>query len=211
MAKGDKKRSEARLKKRNRFFRRTGGKGKPFDRILIICEGEKTEPIYFRKFKVTSAHVEVVGTGSDTLELVQEALRLKEKAKRNGSAYDQVWCVFDRDSFPAHKVDNAWQKARNNNIRTAFSNEAFELWYILHFDWIETAISRTEYQRLLTKRLGYEYHKNDPGLYKELLAKQEIAIHNAQVLLSKYSKRHPSSDNPSTEVHELVQELNKQR
>lgn len=211
MAKGDKERKKKWLQKKNILTRRTEGKGKPFARILIVCEGEKTEPNYFQQFKVTSAKIEVVGTGYNTLSLVQEALRLRDTAKEKGSPYDQVWCVFDRDSFPDHQVDNAWNKARQHSIHTAFSNEAFELWFILHFDFINSACSRTEYQRMLSERLGKAYRKNDSSIYRDLRPWQETAIANAEKLLAQYPTRHPSRDNPSTEVHELVQELNKQK
>jgi hypothetical protein len=211
MAKGDKSRKEAWLKKRHSFKRNTEFRGAPFKRILIVCEGEKTEPGYFQRFRVTSAVIEIVGKGYNTLSLVKEALRLNELARKNDEPYDQVWCVFDRDSFPAHNVDNAWQLARKNKLRTALSNEAFELWFVLHFDYITSAHTRQEYQDMLTDRLGRRYEKNDLGIYMDLLQRQEQAIENAGKLMSLYSPRQPSRDNPCTEVHELVMELNRQR
>lgn len=211
MAKGDKQKREKWLQRKNTLSRKTGGKGKPFARILIVCEGEKTEPMYFRQFKVTSADVKVMGTGYNTLSLVQEALRLRDQAEQKEAPYDQVWSVFDRDSFPAHQVDNAWHKALENGIHTAFSNEAFELWYILHFHFVDSACSRTEYQSMLSQRLKRPYHKNDPSIYRDLRPRQKMAIANAEKLLAQYTNRHPSQDNPSTEVHKLVQELNRQK
>lgn len=211
MAKGDKKRKAAWLARKNSFFRKTEGKGRPYARILIVCEGQKTEPQYFRKFRVTSAEIVIQGTGYNTISLVDEALRLRDLARHDGSPYDQVWCVFDRDSFSAEQVNNAWKKARKCKLRTAFSNEAFELWYILHFDYLTSACSRTEYQRMLSQRLGRAYRKNDPSMYAELRTRQKTAIAHAEKLLAQYPVRHPSSDNPSTEVHELVLMLNKQK
>ncbi|TGG87894.1 RloB domain-containing protein [Geotoga petraea] len=33
-------------------------------KILIVCEGEKTEPNYFKAFRITSVQVQVIGTRS---------------------------------------------------------------------------------------------------------------------------------------------------
>ena len=211
MAKGDKLRKEAWLKRRDSFRRKTAFRGAPFKRILIVCEGEKTEPNYFKRFRVTSAVVEIVGKGYNTLSLIREAVRLKELARENDEPYDQVWCVFDRDSFPAHNVDNAWQQARKRKLKTALSNEAFELWLVLHFDYITSAHTRQEYQDMLSDRLGRKYEKNDPEIYADLLHRQNQAIENAQKLMTQYNPRNPSQDDPCTEVHELVMELNRQK
>lgn len=211
MAKRDRLRKEAWLNRRHSFRRKTAFRGEPFKRILIVCEGEKTEPNYFQRFRVTSAVIEIVGKGYNTLSLVKEAVRLKELARENDEPYDQVWCVFDRDSFPAHNVDNAWQLASNKELRTALSNEAFELWFLLHFDYITSAHTRQEYQDMLSDRLGRRYEKNDHRIYEDLLQRQEQAIENAGKLISLYNQRHPSLDNPCTEVHELVIELNRQK
>src|SRR5947209_5388606 len=81
----------------------------PIPRFLIVCEGERTEPNYFRSFRVPRdvVTVEVQGTGYNTLRLVQEAIRLRSKGE-----YDQVWCVFDRDSFPPEHFNEAINLAR---------------------------------------------------------------------------------------------------
>jgi len=124
--------------------------------------------------------------------------------------YAQVWCVFDRDSFPAERFNAALDLARRYGIRVAYSNEAFELWYLLHFHYHNSATSRQNYGEMLTARLGRPYKKNDPHLYEELIDLQPNAIRNAQKLLDYYSPAHnPERDNPSTTVHLLVQELNK--
>ncbi len=38
--------------------------------ILIVCEGENTEPSYFNQFRITSAKVKSVGEGYNTVSLV---------------------------------------------------------------------------------------------------------------------------------------------
>jgi len=96
--------------------------------FLIVCEGAKTEPNYFRGFKVAGNVLDVRGVGDNTLSLVEQAAKFKERGE-----YDQTWCVFDRDSFPADRFNRALDLARRLGMRVAYSNEAFELWYLLHF------------------------------------------------------------------------------
>ena len=49
-------------------------------RFLIVCEGEKTEPNYFRKFPKNPEvydSIDIRGTGYNTVSLINEAIRLK--------------------------------------------------------------------------------------------------------------------------------------
>jgi hypothetical protein len=146
--------------------------------------------------------VEVRGTGYNTLSLVREAIKIKDEGD-----YDQVWCVFDRDSFPVLAFNEAISLAQREGIKVAYSNEAFELWYLLHFDFLNTGISRAAYITLLTERIGRRYEKNSRDMYDTLESRQQIAIENAKRLLKIYSPCRPAEDNPSTTVHLLVIEL----
>lgn len=47
--------------------------------------------------------------------------------------------------------------------------------------------------------------------YQDLYPMQARAIENARKLMKQYNPRNPSQDKPCTEVHELVQELNRQK
>jgi hypothetical protein len=176
-------------------------------RFLIVCEGKKTEPNYFTKFPIPPDSVIVVeGIGANTDSLVKEALRLKAKQK-----YDQVWVVFDRDSFTPKHFNAACQMADANGIKKAYSNEAFELWYILHFFYLDTGITRDDYCSRLGKSdcLGHKYEKGSVTIYDELKERQLFAIHNAERLLAQYDPKNPVSDKPSTTVHLLVEQLNR--
>ncbi len=196
-------------KKKNRSIERKSKNRNSLQSFLIVCEGGKTEPNYFQAFRLKSAKVTVMGQGYNTDSLIKYALKLKKKAAANHEEYDQVWCVFDRDSFPLQNFNAAMKLAKQKNIRAAYSNEAFELWYLLHFDYIDAGISRESYKQRLSKYIGHSYKKNSKTMYKELLDKQEKAIKNAERLLKSYPTPNPANDNPSTTVHKLVTELNK--
>jgi RloB-like protein len=176
----------------------------PRQRFLIVCEGTKTEPNYFNSFRVPKDVIDVRGLGENPSRLVESAKKLKDKGD-----YDQVWCVFDRDSWTPEDFKNAIQNAKAQKFGVAYSNEAFELWYILHFEFLNAGISRSDYSSKLSCLMGQKYLKNSETIYEELLDRQSIAIQNATKLLQQYSSPDPARDNPSTTVHLLVQELNK--
>lgn len=176
----------------------------PRERFLLVCEGAKTEPNYFGAFRVPKEVISIVGLGDNTVRIVEEAIRLREDDE-----FDQVWCVFDRDSFPAQHFNSAIELARVNGIEVAYSNESFELWYLLHFNYCDAAISRRDYEGRLTEELGHPYEKNSKSMYDELLNRQETAIRNAERLLKAYVPSKPAEDNPSTTVHRLVLQLNR--
>ena len=49
----------------------------PPDLILIVTEGEKTEPLYFESFRLhTTKVVKVIGTGTNTLSLIKANQKL---------------------------------------------------------------------------------------------------------------------------------------
>lgn len=171
-------------------------------RFLIVCEGAKTEPNYFDKFRVPKEVRDIVPLGDNTLSLVEQAVAWKEAGD-----YDQTWCVFDRDSFPADRFNRAIARAEAAGMKVAYSNEAFELWYLLHFDYQVAALSRRQYPEMLSQRLGHSYAKNSLNIYEELEHRQSTAIRNAIRLLGEYPAKNPERDNPSTTVHLLVMEL----
>lgn len=185
--------------------------------ILIICEGEKTEPLYFEKFKVktkTVLDLKIEGLGQNTDSLVLSAVKIKyESEKKRGIKYDQVWCVFDRDSFPADNFNQALALAQKYKFKVAYSNEAIELWFLLHFEYLEAALSRDilsdKLSDCLQDKFGCRYRKNMQNIYDLILPGQNDAIRNAEKLLNNYPDPNPEKDSPATTVHELVKELNK--
>lgn len=176
-------------------------------RMLIVCEGEKTEPNYFRAFPLATLDVRIVGAGANTLSVVERAREVRD----SDGAFDQVWVVFDRDSFPRGRVNEAVASAEREGMRVAWSNEAFELWYLLHFAYCDAALSRTTYSRRLSVSLGRPYTKNAPDIYDLLLTRQPDAIRNAERLVASHPDLNPARSNPATTVHRLVAELNRHK
>jgi hypothetical protein len=204
--------------------KRKVGFRKPERFILIVCEGAKTEPNYFLAIQDSLPKgrvvIDIEGTGMNTLSLVEKTIQLCAEAKRlKNRVYDDVWAVFDRDSFPEQSFNNAIAKAKGNKVQCAWSNEAFELWYVLHFQYRNTAMRREDYghciSKELTKRMGtkFTYKKNDPNMYSLLhqYGDESAAISNAEKLAGKFQDERFAAHNPCTLVHHLVKQLNSVR
>ena len=201
-------------------------KGKTF---LIVCEGEETEPNYFKGFQQI-AHTkriafikikEGVGVG---ITVVKTAKQLKEQGNY---ADDEVWCVFDRDlkkeNNNQQNFNAAIRLAIENQLKLAISNDAFELWYLLHYEYYQSETHRSDYEKMLTIRLGEKYEKNSETMYEKLKDKQSNAIKFAKKLWLSHCNLHGIDDpnnltieqriiihniNPSTTVYQLVEKLN---
>ncbi len=176
-------------------------------RLLIVCEGSRTEPLYFMGFRVKVEDAEILGEGCNTVSLVQRTIEIRQKFLEERKEFDQVWCVFDRDEFPIQNFNRALELAAQNGIRVAYSNQAFEVWYLLHFAFHNAALHRTQYAEKLEKALSRPYRKNDPAIYEILRSKRADAIRNARRLHQDYDPHIPVTDNPCTTVYLLVEEL----
>lgn len=192
----------------------------------IFCEGENTEPLYLKGFPVnTETRVEVVGLGRGKSALVREVIsRLKRDGmlsrQENYDADRQIWVVFDMDCRGVDSdfadFDQAVALASQHGLRVAWSNDAFELWFVLHYKYLDSALSREQYYELLSGYLCHDYKSEGKrkdfctGLYKRLLADQAVAIRNASKLFESWHSGVPfSKRNPSTTVFHLVAELNR--
>ena len=180
--------------------------------FLIVCEGEKTEPDYFKAFRMTAATVKAVGQAMNTMTLVSKAISIRDADQKRKKIYDQCWVVFEKDDFPAKDFNQAIQFAEKNGFRVAYSNQAFEYWFLLHYNLYNGAIHRGQYKDMLTKLTGMPYSKSDgygAVMYNLLLSRQQQAINNAETVLAEISHGNPAEEESSTTVQRLVVELNK--
>lgn len=204
--------------KNRRSSRGTGGLSRPQgtrvvkQSFLIVCEGRHTEPDYFRAFRMTAATVKAVGEAVNTIGLVNKAISIRETDKRRKRTYDQCWVVFDKDDFPAKDFNQAIALAQKNGFRVAYSNQAFEYWFLLHFNPYRGPLHRNSYADMLSKLTGMTYSKAEGFggiMYNRLLNLQAQAVRNATMVLSEISHGNPAMEESSTTVHRLVLELNK--
>ena len=187
--------------------------------FLIVCEGAKTEPNYFNGFPKKVGRfiydIECEGKGYNTMKVVEKTIELREKSAQK---FDRIWAVFDRDSFPADQFNAAILKAKSTGISCAWSNEAFELWYLLHFQYRNTGMHRNEYKKAIedsvneqikNEKKKFVYAKNVTDMYDVLqrFGNQEQAILWAKKLMQQYDGQQYADYNPATTVYQLVEEL----
>jgi RloB-like protein len=192
--------------------------------MLIVCEGENTEPSYFRQFKLSSATIKPIGEGYNTISLVKRAIQLsKEKS------YDQIWCVFDADPKPANPMqaknfNDAVSLAESKKFGVAYSNQAFEYWLIIHFDDHQGGgMNRSDYNHKinqLLKPFGLTYDGEGNKIITEELFevldgidkktnkyRKQLAISRAERNYNLFNHTNLAKEESSTTVFRLVEEL----
>lgn len=211
--------------------------------IIIACEDSVSSPTYFQKIvdkliedkKITQdSFVVAKHMHTNPSGVLQDLKNYSNKEKKTYKDFEHKWIVIDRDrervNGGGHKIvdfnnalKDAKSKRKNLNIEVAYSNDSFEFWYLLHFDYRDTAILRDEIIKKVIEKLKklepHKFSKLNKDNIKEknytkmifdiLLSKQEEAIKNATKLLTTYNSHNPEQDNPSTRVHILVDILNK--
>ena len=222
--------------------------------FIIFCEDEVSEPIYFKYFETSIIKVNTIKKQKSMMDNVFNAIIHCED---NGlmEAIDgancikedstQVWCVFDRDkeetAFKIRKgdinFDESISTAKSRGIRVAWSNDAFELWVLLHFEDVDLANEdykkrKTYYDRLtevfrtlpnpnedLVKVLNYHSYNYKESLKREnnfrnivrneIIGKTQDAIKRAKALEEYHDtpNKHNHEKSPCTFIHHLVEEL----
>jgi hypothetical protein len=132
-------------------------------KILIACEGSKTEPIYFNSIRndLRSPTLEIIvlppqkktDPGNIIERLIEE--RQKMKNEKRWTTNDAAWAVFDGDEHIERSKEN-WQtainRANSQKINLAITNPCFELWYLIHFQDHLSQINRNlpEYDKSMS-------------------------------------------------------------
>ena len=186
--------------------------------IIVVCDGAKTEPIYFNNFKSRDKlfHVKVVHGGKNYHDLIKKGLH---ECSGVESACD-VWCVSDVDVDPNtpynessknQQLKEFEEQARKHRFQIVLSNPCFELWYLLHFGYSTSKLPtyKSVEQKLSANLINYSKTKN---YFNELSGTLDDAITNAK----KLRKHHESigvndfacvATNPYTDVWRLIEKI----
>ena len=202
-----------------------GGRNTPFQRrqdnrpfkarILIVGEGQKTEPNYFRALalepEVTASFTLIVkkGHGFSQDSVVKEAIDHKNKGE-----YDEVWCVIDVEGpAKAENLAAAIALADKHNITLWLSNPSIEVWFLLHLakqerPYLNGDAAETELNRHWRTHFNREYAKGDETIYLRLRQYMNTALTNAQWVLEQHHQNGQcSQSNSSTEIYRLIRRL----
>ena len=181
--------------------------------ILIVTEGEVTEPEYLKGFvratKNPRVHIEVrggVGVPKTSVEFAKdrkiEAEEQARGAKDDNLRYDEVWCVFDIDQHP--NIPDAKQMARDNGIELAMSNPCFELWLWLHFADQPGMQHRHDLQSMMKQHIpNYSKHVN----YSDCATGYDEAVKRASRLDKDAKAANEEGKNPTTGVWRLTESI----
>ncbi len=185
----------------------------PFRKRYLICTEGNTEAIYFGHYRSSTGPVVVALDKSDhKVNLVKKTIEerhTKIQANEFDEEIDETWVVLDRDANPRNKLDKAHfiralELAKINNIHVAYSNDAFELWFLLHYQDLWAATHRDQLYKILSRHRNEKYEK-PLDLYKEIKIFRSVALKRAAKLLK--SDLSPADCNPSTTIHLLVEKL----
>jgi hypothetical protein len=191
----------------------------PYDRVLIVCEGAKTEPNYLTEvrntYRLTTANIDICGEecSSDPLSVVNFAI----KKFRGDQDYDRVYCVIDRDKHGT--FDAALDKLRQTRLGNGVIFDAiisvpcFEFWLLIHFVYTTRqfcAPGNSSNCELVIRELDRRgllpgYRKGALDIFSLTKDRLPTAIKNANKL-----ERHnhsASTNSPATNMHQLIEYL----
>jgi hypothetical protein len=141
----------------------------------------------------------------------------------NDETFDEVWCVFDMDIKPDvvgqfDDYNNAIRMSQQHGFNAAYSNDAFELWFVLHYQFVDQEHLRIFYFETLGTLWGINYERDGKKwgfattIYQKLAtderSSQQTAIRNASRLYENMKDRPYHLQNPVTLVYKLVTTLN---
>lgn len=193
MAKGRHHRERAAAK-----LKRKQGKRPPYPRILVVCEGSKTEPHYFneirRRNRVPSAHITVLPSELGTQP--RQVVDFAEAKFLETRAYEHVYAVFDRDAHPTYHDAltraGALDGTMRNDERTPVSFTAiasvpcFELWFLIHFVEIHAYFERDEIYCRVRQHMP-QYEKGARDVFASTEPNLDSAIRRAGALQGRFN------------------------
>jgi hypothetical protein len=213
-----KHRQAARTLQRRRALRQ------PYERMLIVCEGEKSEPNYLRaiqrEHRLSTTHIQVLHSqmGTDPAQVLAYARKMFLQGDATKGlqprAFDRLVVVFDRDEHHGYhaalaQVQGLSGKLKNDEglavrVDAVASVPCFELWLLLHFEDVAAPLSASEaLARLLLHAPRYE--KGGTDHWAETRQHLPAATQRAQALAATTTAH--DGQQPYTDMHTLVQRL----
>ena len=207
------------------------GKLPEFTRILIVTQDGESSRLYFQGWKSrlhgASTIIKVLSLPQNPLQLVADLTTLRNQLEKRISreinadfCFSEVWVAFDKDSFADFDAAvYALRRLSKQGYHEAWSNECFELWYLLHFRKIDgsNAISREELFKWCDDTFNKDgYKKGDESLHSNMSQKTFDEVGTAicrakkleeEVIARCGSNAQPSLLNPMTKVYLLIEKL----
>lgn len=127
---------------------------------------------------------QIEGVGMIGERLIDEAEKYFRRTPRQ---YKYKWLVFDKDDLSSNDFHRLIEMAESRGFRVAWSNECFELWLVLHFEFLNSGITRDQYITKLDKHLqdrglATGYKKSDHAVFDFTFELTEVTLKNAENL-----------------------------
>ena len=210
--------SEHRIRRRKPGRRRPHLSGKP--RILILCEGARTEPIYFNRLKFDRRLTSVVVRPPRARQIGPPGLLKRARNElRNDPGWDEIYCVLDHDGRDSAvgkleaELTAMNRKRASTQVEMILSDPCFELWLLLHFEFTDRPYTSVRGGRSacadVIERLQRhipEYRKNTTQYLKLVEGRVSDALSNADQL-NRLSPEVQPRRTPYTNVSKLVARL----
>ncbi len=183
--------------------------------VILFTESKNTETTYFKKFGNSQIKIVSVGAGKSTCKLVNEVTTLLRTTYRAKKFDEKV--VFDKDDNK--DFDDAIQLAERSGLKVAYSNQAVEYRFILHFNdhqggamhrdrccelinqYIEPLGAKYDDTKIVSSNFFDIMQAKDPQAGK---SRMQLAFDRAVRI---YRKKRNKTEESVTTVHNLIQSI----
>jgi len=184
----------------------------PYDVLLIVCEGSKTEPNYLKglreylKLNPANIVIKSCSSGSDPVSIVSFALKEHQR-----DDYDRIYCVFDKEHTNYQQALDKINANKKVAIHAITSVPCFEYWLLLHYEDTSKPFHKKnnksvgEQLKSELKKYINNYHESNKNIFEVTKLHLQKAIARAKRIDKVQMKN--GTDNPSTKVYLLVEYL----
>lgn len=139
-------------------------------RVLILCEGQKTEHVYFAALKVEMRLSSVRVWRPSKVRGLRGLTKAADDARLNDPGLDEIWCVLDHDGREGEVRqfavwhERASKRRSGPKIEAVISDPCFEYWLLLHFEYTTRPFDKVggceQATRMLRRHMS-DYRKGD--------------------------------------------------
>lgn len=177
--------------------------------ILFVCEGTKTETLYFAALKDLYQRKINIKIPQNNKTSPEHLVRYAEFLK-NKDYCDYLYVVFDLDNNTQVKLNEAKSLAENIT-EIILSNPCFEIWYLLHFEKTTRPFTKQSEVETNLKRYIPKYEKNK-CIFNIIGDKIDKAIENAESLELFHNENNTAlysiDSRPYTAVYKIIKKIN---
>ncbi len=198
--------------------KRRGEVRESYDKVLIVCEGEKTEAFYMLALRdhlgLSQANIEI-DPNSDSSPTSVVAYAKKLIVENRTDPYNHAYCIIDRDEHADYQkaVDQVnGYRNKETKLHLIVSDPCFEYWILLHYTYTTKVFGTSggsPCKELISQELKQyiaDYEKGDASIMQGLVEGQltTALVHAAR---SEKAAKIAGVDSPRTQMHMLVNYL----